>query len=132
MNANESRMIIKKINHLKHERDTWLRALNYIQQENVFLKNNLGEIIKEDDITTEMLEQIEYFQNQFLNKDAVLALLRYDIAEQNKLCNHKLVTELNLPEILKRQNKLRVDMEKMEKEFSQLKAKFNNYMSEVL
>jgi hypothetical protein len=124
-------MINIKIRHLKNERDTWLRALDYMQQENVFLKNCLADVIQTD-ITTEMLERAEYFQNQFINKDTVIALLRYDVAGQNKLYEDDKETTNNLATVQKIQNRLRKDMAQMEKDFNFQKFQFNNYMAEAL
>ena len=124
-------MVNSKKGHLKNERETWLRTLDYIQQENVFLKNHLADIIK-NDIKPEMLEQVEYFQNQFINKDAVIALLRYDIANQNRLSEHGIEHNGDFVKLQARQGKLRGDMEKMEREFSRLKFQFNTYIAETL
>jgi len=124
-------MINSKKGHLKNERETWLRTLDYIQQENVFLKNHLADIIK-NDIKPEMLEQVEYFQNQFINKDAVIALLRYDIANQNRLSENGVEHNGDFVKLQARQGKLRGDMEKMEREFSRLKFQFNTYIAETL
>lgn len=119
--------MIKEL-HLQQERQTWLRTLDYIQQETIHLKNQLAEIIKTD-IQNGLLEKAEYFQSEFLNKDTVIALLRYDIAKQNN-------AEVSGPDtekrITKKQDKLRSDMEKMEKEFSRLKFDFNNYLAQAL
>ncbi|MBS1687715.1 MAG: hypothetical protein JSS96_03260 [Bacteroidetes bacterium] len=124
-------MINSKKGYLKNERETWLRTLDYIQQENVFLKNHLADIIK-NDIKPEMLEQVEYFQNQFINKDAVIALLRYDIANQNKLSENGTEHNGDFVKLQAKQGKLRGDMEKMEREFSRLKFQFNTYIAETL
>ena len=115
-----------QIQHLEHERETWLRTLDYIQQENIHLKTRLAGIIKYE-VDNDLLEQVEYFQNQFLNKDAVITLLRHDIATIKDID----FTTFN-KKILVKHEKLRKDMELMEKEFSRLKFDFNNYLSQVL
>jgi hypothetical protein len=117
-----------KVLHQQQERQTWLRTLDYIQQETIYLKNQLAEVIK-NDIPKSLLEKAEYFQNEFLNKDAVIALLRYDIAKQNKAAD---TDPENENKTAKKQDKLRSDMEMMEKEFSRLKFDFNSYLSKVL
>jgi hypothetical protein len=109
-----------------HELETWLRTLNYIQQENIHLKNRLAEIIK-NGMDDTLLEQVEYFQNQFLNKDAITLLLRQDIAIERGLNG-----DLSNKKILKKHDKLRKDMSMMESEFSRLKFDFNNYLSRSL
>ena len=124
-------MVISKIKHLKNERETWLRTLDYMQQENVFLKTSLGDSIQ-NDINSEVLERVEFFQSQFVNKDAVIALLRYDIAEQNRLLESSGDLSNNYMAIVKKQNSLRKDMARMEKDFNELKFQFNTYLAEVL
>jgi hypothetical protein len=109
-----------------HELDTWQRTLNYIQQENIYLKNRLAEIIK-NGMDDTLLDQVEYFQNQFLNKDAIVTLLRQDIATERNL-NGDLSNNKNL----KKHDKLRKDMGMMESEFSKLKFDFNSYLSQSL
>lgn len=109
-----------------HELDTWQRTLNYIQQENIHLKNRLSEIIK-NGMDDKLLEQVEYFQNQFLNKDAIITLLRQDISLERDL-DGSLPKKRNW----KRHDKLRKDMGMMEAEFTKLKFDFNNYLSQSL
>lgn len=107
----------------------WLRSLDFIQQENIHLKNSLADILKVA-LSDGMLEEAEYFQNQFLNKDTVIALLRRDIALQSQELERKSqVGEDADKKSIKQQEKLRSDIEKMEKEFSKLKFQFNNYLS---
>jgi hypothetical protein len=109
-----------------HELDTWLRTLNYIQQENIHLKNRLAEIIR-NGMDDTLLEKVEYFQNQFLNKDAITTLLRQDIASEREL-NGDLSNKKNQ----KKHEKLRKDVDMTESEFSRLKFDFNNYLSTAL
>ena len=117
---------IKLEQQMRHELGTWQRTLNYILQENIYLKNRLAELIKEG-MENDLLEQVEYFQNQFLNKDAVIALLRQDIVHEQQLNG-----DLMLPSNTAKHDKLRRDMELMEMEFSRLKFDFNNYLSKSL
>lgn len=114
------------IAYQQEEQQKWLRTLDYLQQENIFLKNQLANIIK-NDISSVSLEKAEYFQNEFLNKDAVIALIRYDIVKQNK-SNTSLDPETERKSV-KRHEKLRSDIEKMEKEFSRLKHDFSVYLT---
>lgn len=112
--------------HIANEQQMWLRSLDYIQQENIHLKNRLAEMISQD-IDPGALEQVEYFQNQFLNKDAIVAILRRDIAAEKEL-NGQAYGKKNL----KRHYRLRQDIEMMEKEFSKLKFEFNEYLLRTL
>ena len=115
-----------QIEHIQHELETWLRTLDYIQQENIHLKTRLAGIIKHE-VDNDLLEKVEYFQNQFLNKDAVITLLRHDIASIKDIDSASFNKK-----VLVKHEKLRKDMELMEKEFSRLKFDFNNYLSQVL
>jgi hypothetical protein len=125
-------MLPKKVEQFRYEGASWIRALDYLQQENIMLKNRLAEIMK-CQVDKNMLEQAEAYQNTFLGKDAILAILRHDIKEVDKL-----LTQINGEangagvRLLKRQLKLRQDMEKMENEFNRVKAQFNSYLAEAL
>lgn len=109
------------------EINSWLKKLDVLQQRNVSLKNKLTEVIK-NDVDHAVLEHVEYFLNNFINKDAVFALLRYDIAEQLKAANK--IDEGKTVEILdSKQKKLRQDILKMEQEFTKLELDFNDYIN---
>src|SRR5690606_2022738 len=112
--------------YIEREHVTWLKTLEGLRQENVFLKNRLAEIIK-DSVSKELLEQAEYFHNIFLNKDTVITLLRRDIA--------LLATKISNPAhsfilLEQEQGKLRSDILRMEKEFLVVKAAFNKFLHE--
>ena len=118
----------------KHENDTWLRTLDYFQQENIYLKNRLAQIAKTN-INGNFLNDLEVFQTRFVDKDTVIAILRYDIALQNDLIESfdPISDQTDKgSRIIQNQNKLRDDMQQMEREFNRLKFDFNNYLSEAL
>ncbi len=118
--------------NFRQEQDAWLRILDLIQSENIMLKTRLTEIVKHD-ISTDVLEQVEYFQNQFLNKDTIITLLRYDIVEHRKACVGMSQSDFdNNGKLVRKQKKLREDMDKMEKEFNRLKFLFNSKMAELV
>jgi hypothetical protein len=105
------------------EQQVWLRTLDYIQQETIQLKNSLATIIKSK-IDNETLEKIEYYQNEFLKKDTIVALLRHDIAKQNKMQ----AINAGSRNIVQKQETLRRDMELVEKEFSKLKFNYYSFL----
>ncbi len=113
--------------HLKLEQETWLRTLDYIQEENVFLKNHLADVIK-NDIAHGILEESEYFQGLFVDKDRLLVLIRYDIARQGRCLDADRLANSE-EDCIKRQDRLRVDMRKLEEEFSGLKTRFSTFMA---
>lgn len=119
----------KQFEQYRQEQAGWLRSLNFLLQENVFMKNRLAEAIRNDE-RSKLLEKAEYFQGVFLDKDAVLLLLRRDIYAQANL--YESLNRGNGTEILADgQRKLRNDIAKMEKEFSSIKLYFNNFLSET-
>lgn len=106
----------------RYEISTWLRLLDFQQQENVYMKTRIAEVVK-GNINKEILDQLEHFQNMFLNKDAVIALLRRDIL--------RLSPQANNGSAKVSQESLRRDMYKMEQEFNTLRNDFNEYMQMV-
>jgi hypothetical protein len=125
-------MIQRKTDQFQHENNTWLRALDFLRHENTVLKNRLADIIKQK-VDKDLLERAEAFLTAFLNKDAVFALLRSDIKEQEKALQQAASLQNGFDQKLAaKQKKLREDMQKMEFEFSRLKSGFNDYLSEVL
>ena len=68
----------QRIRHFQKESESWKRLLEYIQQENSYLKDLLADIVSQD-INRELLGRAEEFQNQFITKDEMIALLRGDI-----------------------------------------------------
>jgi len=124
-----------KIKQLQHQSETWKRDLGFAVEENITLKNRLAEIIANDhQVTTELLERIEAYQNEFISKDVALRLIFSEIKDWDKL----LVKEQYLDgketngTLIALQKKLSRGIESFMNEFSRLKFDFNNYRSETL
>ena len=116
-----------------HENMTWVRSLDFFKQENNFLKNRLSEVV---DVTSDktFLAQAEHFQNQFIIKDEFVDELKHDVNEQEKMLMEKYKkngTEIDEPAI-KRQKYIREQMEYLEKDFTNLRNEFNNYLIVIL
>lgn len=104
--------------------------LEFFKQENTFLKNRLSEVV-DHSTDKDFLALAEQFQNKFIIKDEIIDELRHDINSQDvDLINRK--ENLVDNKLLKRQEKLRNEMEYFEKDFNQLKNEFNKYLSSVL
>jgi len=117
-----------KIHHdIEREHTSWLKTLDGIRQENVFLKNRLAEIIKKG-ISGDVLEKAEYFHNLFLDKDTITSLLRRDIVQLSFKMSNGQDTLAEDPE----HTKLRADVQRMEKEFLSVKTAFNRFLSEEI
>ncbi|MEP7237534.1 MAG: hypothetical protein ABI685_06710 [Ferruginibacter sp.] len=118
------------ISQFQHEHKTWGRLLDFFKQENTFLKNRLSEVVDHSS-DKGFLALAEQFQNKFIVKDGFIEELRYDI---NRLDLHLANGKDNFVDnkLVKRQEKLRNEMEYFEKDFNQLKNEFNKYLSSVL
>ena len=118
----------KNYENIKQEQMSWLKTLEGLRQENVFLKNRLAEIIK-DNVSTEILEKAEQYLAIFIDKDTVISLLRRDIAKLSAATTANLINgEIN--KTLLEQAKLKYDVERMSKEFTTVKTNFNAFLAE--
>ncbi len=110
-----------------HENKTWLRLLEFFKQENTVLKNRLAEVL--DHKTDKgFLAHAEHFQNSFILKDEFIDELRHDVNIQAQSLTSKEENVLD-PKIVKKQEKLRNEMEYLEADFAKLKNEFNKYLS---
>lgn len=121
---------ISKSNQFHYENKSWNRLLEFFKQENTFLKNRLAEVV---DFRTdkEFLALAEQFQNKFILKDEFIDELRHDINAQDQII---IIKESNSPDtnLVKKQDKLRNEMEYFEKDFTLLKNEFNKYLNDIL
>lgn len=121
---------ISKPEQFSHENKTWSRLLEFFKQENSFLKNRLAEVV-DYRADKEFLSLAEQFQNKFILKDEYIDELRHDINIQDQdVVNNKV--GLIDSKLIRRQEKLRNEMEYFEKDFNKLKNDFNKYLSSVL
>jgi Mg2+ and Co2+ transporter CorA len=122
-----------KLEQFHHENLTWVRSLDFFKQENNYLKNRLSEVV---DITSDksFLAQAEHFQNQFIIKDEFVDELKHDINEQERILMDKYIkTGIGIDDIIvQRQKNLREQIEYLEKDFTNLRNEFNNYLTQIL
>ena len=122
-----------KTKQFYYENLTWERLLDFFKQENAILKNRLSEVV--DQLTDkDFIELAEHFQNVFIIKDEFIDELRHDINNHEILLNTLLVAtdEKADKKILKKQEKLRNEMEALEKDFTKDKNQFNKYLASIL
>jgi hypothetical protein len=119
-----------KLDQFHHENMTWLRSLDFFKQENSYLKNRLSEVV-DNTSDKNFLAQAEHFQNQFIIKDEFVDELKHDVNEQEKILMERYVKTGNgIDEpVIKRQKNLREQMEYLEKDFTNLRNEFNNYLT---
>jgi hypothetical protein len=129
----EVSIAISKSKQFYHENLTWERLLEFFKQENAFLKTRLSEVV--DQLTDkDFLELAEHFQNVFIIKDEFIDELRHDINDHETLLKSILKsTDYKVDKkLIKRQEKLRNEMETLERDFTKDKNEFNKYLASVL
>lgn len=122
-----------KTKQFYYENLTWERLLDFFKQENAILKTRLSEVV--DQLTDkDFIELAEHFQNIFIIKDEFIDELRHDINNHEILLNTLLAStdERADKKILKKQEKLRNEMEALEKDFMKDKNQFNKYLASIL
>jgi len=131
-NELSEREIGSLIQQYLYESKVWDRLLDYIQEENIHYKNRISDILK-NDIDGSLLEMIESFLNKFILEDSNIAIFRHYISEANSKITKKQKDPENqesIDNIMITQNKLKKEIEIIEKEFNGLKFEFNKYFSE--
>jgi regulator of replication initiation timing len=119
-----------KLKQLQYEADTWKRLLGFMMDENIHLKNRLSEILK-DGFNENLLGEVEIFQSRFVKEDAMIALLRNEVAELDKLLVREIFEDGRIiKEVERKLKKLRNNIKNAETEFGNLKSQFNSYLSE--
>lgn len=120
----------RKLEQFHQENSTWLRTLDYMEQENAYMKNRLSKVL-DGYHNQDLLVWAENYQNQILLKEEAIDLLKQDISAQEK----RLVSEylfdgqqLN-DEIVKSQIKIRGQMNYVEDDFFNMKKSFNEYLA---
>ncbi|WP_407527625.1 hypothetical protein PDL71_07690 [Lacibacter sp. MH-610] len=118
----------KILSQYRHENDSWKRYLQFIQQENNFLKNRLSQVLQLD-TDVDFLERAEFFQSKFLAEDETVHLLRQDVHEIEHLLLKDMSDDNNsMNNLRKKFWKLSRDMETVERQFNKLKSDFNTFL----
>lgn len=125
----------EKLEQYQHEAGMWLRALEFIKQENNHLKNRLSAVV---DKTSDklFLAQAEHFQNQFIIKDEFVDELKHDVNEQARYLKNfqQKHSDLNgqAKSFSEVQDNLRDQMNYLEKDFSSLRNEFYAYLTKQI
>ena len=127
-----SRIIQGNTRHFQNEFELWKRSLEYIRQENSYLKNQLADIVIQD-ISNEFLCKAEEFQNRFIIKDEMIETVQRNIYEFNNwIYDHLRQDNKDNDKYFMIQKKLRNEIEQLEQRFINLKFEFLNYIAEKI
>lgn len=121
-----------KTTHFLHENVAWKRLLDFLIQENSYLKTRLSEVV-DSETDKIFISHAEQFQNEFLLKDEYIIDIGNDIKMQQRNL-HMAIMEHKYPDekTLKRQDKLRNEMTSLEKKFLESRSEFNKYLLSIV
>jgi regulator of replication initiation timing len=129
-NTETSHMPVKKLRQLNRDVDSWKRTIAFMMEENIHLKNRLTEVLR-DGFNRDLLEEMEDYQNCFIQQDESIGQLKNILSETDDLLTREIFEDGSIiHEIEYKIKKLRSEMNKAEDDFSRLKQRFSNYLAE--
>lgn len=102
----------------------WLRQLDFVKQENAWLKTRLAAML-DGNADANVLPQAEYFQNQFICNDELIEDLQQQVIQLNTLKPQSSAHK----SLAVRQTALRSKMEGFENDFISLKNEFGKFVT---
>jgi hypothetical protein len=122
----------KHLTDLHNEHMEWIKSLQFYKDEIQLMTNRLQELVTTNS-KTEILAQIEHFQNQFIRQSEVIDELKHDI---NQSENTIVEAVQSNPVAVNRQSApdhivLRDRFETFEKLFKEMKEEFNKFASKT-
>ena len=121
------------IEQLIYEVETWKRLIVFIKNENLMRINRLNDIIKSNN-DKNILFKIENFQVQFLTLEEIYFVLNDEVLEQQNLLMlvQKNEYEIDIILLIKQQQVIRFNIEKLINKINKIKADFFQEFSEKL
>lgn len=117
--ANMHKEIKRERAHCIKESRKWQTVLNELRARNIQLKEQLSQAINSD-VSLSFVEQAELFQQNFIEKDQILDLLRHDVKDMlDKLSEHPITTVADRQYTI-----LKKDIMKLIDEFRQMEMSF--------
>lgn len=119
------------IKEFMEELGTWKKMLHSRMEDNILMKNMLGNLLK-NNLGKNHLEEIEEFQNSFIMEDEITDLLRNDVTKFDELSFSQIFKDEKLRKSCKKRFiKLREDMILTENNFCCLIASFDNFVLKI-
>lgn len=128
MNSNQ-----QYLKTLHAENVEWSKKLGFYSDELKSFDARLSEVTMAN-TSTEVLSQVEHFQNQFIRQREVIDTLQHEM----NIGEDKILAEVKSNEVatdhrkMEDHSELRDQMESFEKIFSEMKTEFQNFLSKVL
>jgi len=105
-----------------------LAALDELRQENIAFKNRLSEAVRQS-TSRPFIEEAEHFQQRSIDKDQVIDLLRYDIANLLVKLRYNGLVNSHAPVLLQQVAVLWSDVQKLASGFEQMRRAFDLHLS---
>lgn len=120
---------ILELKQAHKETKQWKSVLGFLEQENIFQKNKLAEILKRFGAKNgNLLEIAEQYQSQFLQQDEALRFIWNDLAElERSIEEESLNNDNEAMKINNRKEKLRKEIDSLQMHFDQLKSHFLHF-----
>ena len=112
-----------QIKKLRKDMSSWKSMLYLRMEENLLMKNMLADILK-NNFDNNCLEQIEEFQNNFINEEQVTNALRKEISELQKLSSILPGDPIQEDQFDKKVSKFSHDLKKSDLHFQALVSSF--------
>ena len=111
------------------ETSTWMRLIDFLHQENAYLKTRLSEVLEEIE-DKESLALAEHFQNQFIIKDDVYDHMKQDLQRHMDKWNLNAHTEISSPtqSLKKTHTRLKEQIDYIERDHTILRKDYNTYL----
>lgn len=122
-------MISSNTRQYQFENASWIRLVEFLAQENSYMKNRLSEIL--DHINDrENLELAEGFQNQFIIKDDLYDHLLYELKDEAKMIKDVKTSDRDVisPELKKTHKNFRDQIDLIERDHGHLKKDYNTFL----
>ncbi|HTL10289.1 MAG TPA: hypothetical protein VL307_18575 [Chitinophagaceae bacterium] len=111
------------------ESDTWKRRLFFLLEESVQAKNRIAEILKQP-VDMEMVNELEYFQSGFIEKDRLLCALKEELESFDRLLLKRIFEERTHAEQIRNTRKnIRQQMQFAEQSFEGFQKNFNLFLA---
>jgi hypothetical protein len=129
---NEKKTIVNRTEQYLQECGAWQRLLDFFRQENAYLKTRLSEVL-DNKTGREFLNDAEFIQNTSVLKDEFITEIIADVKKQEKKLNETLLLKKTPGESAgKQQQKLRNEIERLERDFTNMKNDFNKKIFSLL
>jgi hypothetical protein len=101
------------------------RSVEFMMEENVYLKNRVSEILS-NGFDKKMLGVLEDFQNNFVSEDQLIGLLRNELSQIEELIHREVMADDRaFTELCDKLKRLCKSVTMAESEFIKLKSSFN-------